>query len=131
MSAAAAASFSSVRPAIVTTAPSAASRCAVPSPIPLPPPVTRADRPRSALTCSRVGDGDCLLGADARRFLTLLAQRVRRFLLQDVEEVVVTHLEHLGRDAHAQGVAFALVEVDDDPETHFVLPVRAAALTAP
>src|SRR5919106_3257671 len=41
----AASSFSGVRPQMVTTAPSAASRAAVPSPIPLPPPVTSACRP--------------------------------------------------------------------------------------
>ena len=41
----AAASLSSVRPQIVTCAPSRTSRVAVPSPIPLPPPVTRAVYP--------------------------------------------------------------------------------------
>ena len=39
-----------------------------------------------------------------------------------VEEVVVTHLEHFGRDPHAQRIALALVEVDYDPEAHHVLP---------
>ena len=38
-------SFCSVRPQIVTCAPSAANRSAVASPMPLPPPVTRTDQP--------------------------------------------------------------------------------------
>ena len=38
-------SFCSVRPQIVTWAPSAANRSAVASPMPLPPPVTRTDQP--------------------------------------------------------------------------------------
>ena len=38
-------SFSSVRPQIVTCAPSAASRVAAPRPMPLPPPVTSAVLP--------------------------------------------------------------------------------------
>ena len=50
------------------------------------------------------------------------AQLVGRLLLEHVEEVVVAHLEHLGRDAHAQRVALTLVEVDDDLEAHDALP---------
>jgi hypothetical protein len=42
ISAAAASSFDWVRPQMVTTAPSAARRAAVPRPMPLPPPVTSA-----------------------------------------------------------------------------------------
>ena len=41
----ASASFCSVRPQMVTCAPSAASRAAVARPMPLPPPVTRTERP--------------------------------------------------------------------------------------
>ena len=37
-----------------------------------------------------------------------------RLVLEHVEEVVVAHLEHLGRGGHAQGVALAEVVVDDD-----------------
>ena len=43
--AAASISFCSVRPQMVTWAPSAASRSAVPRPMPLPPPVTRMEWP--------------------------------------------------------------------------------------
>ncbi len=35
-------------------------------------------------------------------------------LVEDVEEPVVPHLEHLGGDAHADGVAGALVVVDNN-----------------
>ena len=45
---------------------------------------------------------------------TLLAQLLARLVLEHVEEVVVAHLEHLGRGGHAQGVALAEVVVDDD-----------------
>src|SRR4029077_20687032 len=47
-----------------------------------------------------VDDGDGLLRALAHGLLHLGAEVVGRRLLEDVEEVVVPHLEHLGRDAH-------------------------------
>ena len=49
---------------------------------------------------------------------------VGRLLLQHVQEVVVPHLEHLGRGRHAQRIALALVEVDNDPEAHVALLLR-------
>ena len=52
----------------------------------------------------------------------LRAQLLGRLFLEHVQEVVVAHLEHLGRDAHAQRVALTLVEVDDDLEAHGALP---------
>ena len=48
ISATALANFSSVRPQIATCAPSAASRAADASPMPLPPPVTSAVQPGDA-----------------------------------------------------------------------------------
>ena len=60
----------------------------------------------------------------------LRAQRVGRLLLEHVQEVVVAHLEHLGRDAHAQRVALTLVEVDDDLEAHGALPMRRLSTVA-
>ena len=50
--------------------------------------------------------------------LHLSAQLVGGLLLQHVEEVVFANLEHLGCDTHAQRVALALVEIDDDLEPH-------------
>ena len=60
MRAVASASFCSVRPQIVTCAPSAASRSAVPRPMPLPPPVTRMDQPvipTGPVECSGITPG--------------------------------------------------------------------------
>src|SRR4051794_29798792 len=54
-------------------------------------------------------DGDGLLGAASRRLDDLRAERLVGLLLEDVEEVVIAHLEHLGRDAHADRVALAQV----------------------
>jgi hypothetical protein len=59
-------------------------------------------------------DGDGLLGAAPDRFLHLRTHLLRRVLVQDVQEVVVADLEHLGGDAHAHRVALTQVEVDDD-----------------
>jgi hypothetical protein len=81
--------------------------------------VTRVANPAiPGMNVLEVDDRDRLLGADARRLVTLRSQVVRRFLLEDVEEVVVAHFEDLGRDAHAQCVALAAIEVDDDSEAH-------------
>src|SRR5262249_19215765 len=59
-------------------------------------------------------DADRLLGALPDGLVALLAQVVGRVLLEHVEEVVVTDLEHFGDDAHADGIALAEVEVDHD-----------------
>jgi hypothetical protein len=67
---------------------------------------------------SEVFDRDGLFGADAGGFVALVAQLVGGLLLQHIEEVVVANLEHLGCDTHAQRVALALVEIDDDLEPH-------------
>ena len=48
---------------------------------------------------------------------------------EHVQEVVVAHLEHLGRDAHAQRVALTLVEVDDDLESPWLPPCADAVRT--
>src|SRR5262245_27580388 len=105
---------------IVTCAPSAANRLAAPRPIPLPPPVTSAASPSKPGTTKslQVYDRDGLLRAHPRRLVTLGAQRVVGFLLQHVQEVVLAHFEDLGRNAHAQRVALAAVEIDHDPEPH-------------
>ena len=71
-----------------------------------------------------VDDGDGLLGTDPDGFLALGAKFVGRLILQHVQEVVLAHLEHFGRGCHAQGIALALVEVDDNPEAHVYLPMR-------
>ena len=74
ISSTASASRASVRPAIVTCAPSAANRFAHPSPMPLPPPVTSAaipSMPGTAAASGSVDDRDRLLRADPRRFLAL------------------------------------------------------------
>ena len=75
-----------------------------------------AQRAARLAQASTIVDG--LLRADAGRFVALLAQFLGGRLVEDVQEVVVAHLEHLGRDAHAQRVALALVEVDDNAESH-------------
>ena len=55
------------------------------------------------------------LASDSRAgFLDQRASRLGRLLLEDVQEVVVSHFEDLGCDPHAHRVALALVEVDDD-----------------
>ena len=60
-------SFSSVRPQIVTWAPSTARRCAAPNPMPLPPPVTRADRPVIPSVAIRQLSRRCAFGTVAAR----------------------------------------------------------------
>src|SRR5690606_3149187 len=69
---------------------------------------------RSAHPIRSAFDGDGLLGAAASRLLHLVPQLLAGLLLQDVEEVVVPHLEHLGGGGHAQGIALAEVEIDND-----------------
>src|SRR4051812_41808963 len=125
ISAVASARRASVRPAIVTCAPSAANRFAHPSPIPLPPPVTSAAIPSMPDTAARlrVDDRDRLLRADPSRLVALLTQIVGRLLLQHVQEVVFADLEDLRRGGHTQRIALAFVEVDDDAEAHCVPPV--------
>jgi hypothetical protein len=66
MVAAAAASRSSERPAMVTAAPSTASRTAQASPMPLPPPVTRAEYPARSCPFVRATDRPLLTKASPR-----------------------------------------------------------------
>src|SRR3954452_14443373 len=61
---------------------------------------------------SVLGDGDGLLGAALHALLDLGPILFARGLVQDVEEVVVAHLEDLGRDPHADRVALTQVVVD-------------------
>src|SRR4051794_27990104 len=68
---------------------------------------------RSALV-----DADRLLGALPHGLVALLTEIVGRVLLEHVQEVVVTDLEHFGDDAHADGIALAEVEVDHDLPGH-------------
>src|SRR4051812_28880853 len=67
---------------------------------------------------SLLDNRDGLLGALADGLLHVRAQLVGRLVLQDVEEVVVPHLEHLGGDPHADRVALTDIEVDDDLPGH-------------
>src|SRR3954469_11698110 len=87
-----------------------------------------SDAPTTA-TCSSTSpfDRDGLLRAAPHRLLDLAAQLLGRLFLQHVEEVVVPHLEHLGRSLHAQGVALAQIEVDDDAHP-FLLVVAGPTL---
>src|SRR3954468_15906254 len=82
------------------------------------------DEPASAL------DRDRARRAHPDRFLHLGSELLGRLLLEDVEEVVVAHLEDLRRDAHAHGIARALVEVDHDLHGRSLLGFRAPDLTA-
>ncbi len=66
-----------------------------------------------------------LLGAAPHGFLDLVAHALGRGLVEDVEEVVVAHLEHLGGDPHADGVALAEVEVTHD--AHGLVPLGLAS----
>jgi hypothetical protein len=59
-------------------------------------------------------EGDGLLGAATNGFFDLAAQLFGRVLLQHVEEVVISNLEHLGRGLHTERVALAEIEVDHD-----------------
>src|SRR6056297_733048 len=76
-------------------------------------------------------DGDRLLRAPLHRLLDLGPQLLARRLVEDVEEVVVTHLEHLGRHRHAHRVGLAPVEVDHHPERHVGLPSSRATPAGP
>ena len=59
---------------------------------------------------------------------TPAAELLAGLLDQDVEEVVVAHLEDLGEDPHAHGVALAQIEVDDDSHR---CPPRKVATAEP
>src|SRR5664279_2267375 len=59
-------------------------------------------------------DGDGAGRAAVCRLADLLAQLLARVLVQHVEVPVVTHLEDLRSDPHADGVAGTLVEVDNN-----------------
>src|ERR1017187_9581225 len=71
-----------------------------------------------------LGNGDRTRRAAVHGFAQLLAHRLRRVFVEDVEVPVVAHLEDLGQDAHTDGVAGTLVEVHDDlhnrPPGHLV-----------
>jgi hypothetical protein len=57
-------------------------------------------------------DTDRLFRALPDCLLYLGPQLLWRVLVEHIQVVVVTHLEHLGRGLHAQGVALTQVEVD-------------------
>jgi hypothetical protein len=57
--------------------------------------------------------GDGLCGTVEDRVFQGGPQVLRRILVEDIEVIVVTYLEHLGHDTHAYGVALTPVEVDD------------------
>src|SRR5215469_16495370 len=63
--------------------------------------------------------------APVDRLAQPVAELLGRVLVQHVEVPVVAHLEDLGQDAHAHGVAGTLVEVHDD--LHGDLLVRAGS----
>src|SRR6185437_6146128 len=56
-----------------------------------------------------------------------VAELLGRVLVQHVEVPVVAHLEDLGHDAHAHGVAGTLVEVNDDLHGDLLDRVRGLA----
>lgn len=62
---------------------------------------------------------DGSLGAGAHCLHEPAAQLLRRMLVEHVEEVVVSDLEHFRDDAHAKGVALTEVEIDDN--AHWML----------
>src|ERR1700683_3244790 len=75
-----------------------------------------AKRTLGALMARRslvVDDGDRSGRAALHRHLELLAQVLRRVLVEDVEVPVVSHLKDLRQKTHADGVAGARVEVHD------------------
>ena len=77
------------------------------------------DQPSSLMAC---------LGQSLHGHLHLGAQLLGRVLVEHVQEVVVAHLEHLGRGRHAQGVALTLVEVDDDSHVHLRSGTQAVTI---
>src|SRR4029079_11882280 len=91
----------------------------------------RAPRRGPSTYCSALVDGDGLLRALPDGLIALLPQLVRRVLLEHVEEVVVTDLEHFGDDAHAGGIALAEVEVDHDLPGHCASKTRVGTLAGP
>src|SRR5262245_26018812 len=74
------------------------------------------------LLVGAVVDRDRLLRAPAHGLLDLGPQLLGRVFVEDVEEVVVSHLEHFRRGSHAEGVALAEVEVDDDTHGPNLVP---------
>src|SRR5664280_2261614 len=69
-------------------------------------------------------DGDGSRGAAVGRLADLVAQLLAGMLVQQVEVPVVTHLEDLRGDPHADGVAGTLVVVDNN------LPCDASCCSA-
>src|SRR5690606_5475683 len=61
-----------------------------------------------------VADRQRLARAAPDRFLDLRTEALVGLLDQQVEVVVVAHLEHLGTDLHADGVGLTAVVIDDD-----------------
>src|SRR3954451_21900164 len=84
-----------------------------------------SDAPTTA-TCSSTSpfDRDGLLRAAPHRLLDLPPQLLGRLLLEDVEEVVVPNLEHLRGRLHAECVALAKIEVDDDAHLFLLVVAR-------
>src|SRR5271166_3599341 len=58
--------------------------------------------------------GDGARRAAVDRLAQALAELLGRMLVQHVQVAVVAHLEDLGQDPHADGVAGTLVEIHDD-----------------
>src|SRR5271165_2430595 len=109
-----------------TRAPAAARPSTIARPTFWPAPVTRAVRPSRSLgpvtgpsraagrsPPGSVDDAEGRLRAGPNRLLDLLAQLLGGLLLEHVEEVVVTHLEDLGRRRHAQRIGLAQVPIHD------------------
>ncbi len=59
-----------------------------------------------------------LLGAPLDTFLDSSPVVVAGLLIEHIEEVVVSYLEKVGRNLHADGVAFAEIEIDHDLHLH-------------
>src|SRR5258708_5223749 len=88
-----------------------------------------AGTPRAPAGCRGRGRASVFLYGDGARRAAVdrlaqaLAELLGRVLVEHVQVAVVAHLEDLGQDPHAHGVAGTLVEVHDD--LHGDLLVRA------
>ena len=82
----------------------------------------RSDDGDGAQRLLLLGDGDGLLGAALDCLVDPLAGIIARGLVQQVQEVVVTHLENVRSNLHANGVALTQVVVHDHPVSHWFLP---------
>jgi hypothetical protein len=61
-----------------------------------------------------INDRDGSLGASPDGGFHLRAQFLRWLLLENVEEVVVAHLEDLRGRSHAESIGFTQIEIDDN-----------------